>query len=64
MPDGSLLYSSWADSAVMKVPAVGGRTEPVMPGLDAPADFAYDTKRFRVIVPLFNNNEIVIQEVR
>jgi hypothetical protein len=64
MPDGSLLFSSWVDSAIMKVPAVGGRYETVVSGAESPADFAFDAKRGRVVIPLFNRNEILIQEVR
>jgi hypothetical protein len=48
----SLLISSWPGSAIYKG-KLGGTFEPVLQGLKAPADIAFDKKRNRVLVPRF-----------
>lgn len=59
---GGFLYSSWGDSAVYHVNSAG-RSTPVVQGVDAPADIGYDPRRNRVLVPLFNENRVLIQEL-
>jgi sugar lactone lactonase YvrE len=53
-----LWVSSWEASGVLHGTA-GGELSLAQGGLKAPADFAYDTKRKVVVVPLFNDNKIV-----
>jgi len=60
--DGGFLFSNWADSAVYKVDA-GGKLAKLVTGVETPADIGYDPKRNRVLIPLFNKNEVVIQDL-
>lgn len=53
-----LWVSSWEQSGIMRGGAAG-EFSLAQGGLPAPADFAYDTKRKLVVVPLFNDNKIV-----
>lgn len=53
-----LWVSSWETSGVLHG-TVGGELSLAQGGLKAPADFACDTKRKLVVVPLFNDNKIV-----
>lgn len=53
-----LWVSSWEASGIMRGGAAG-EFSLVQGGLSGPADFAYDTKRNVVVVPLFNDNKIV-----
>lgn len=71
LPKGSLdgiiqagsevLISSWEASAVYQVD--GDAFREVVSGLDAPADIGIDTKRNRVLVPLFNQNALSINQL-
>jgi sugar lactone lactonase YvrE len=58
--DGGYLFSSWGDRAVHRVDSAG-LTSRVLEDVEAPADIGYDAKRDRVLVPLFNTNEIRIK---
>jgi sugar lactone lactonase YvrE len=59
---GGFLYSSWGDSTVYHVGA-DGRTTAVVEGVDAPADIGFDPRRNRILVPLFNENRVLIREL-
>ena len=61
-PDGGFLFSSWGESAVFHV-AADGNVQRVVEDVDAPADIGYDARRGRVLIPLFNANEVLIQEL-
>lgn len=61
MDDDRALVSSWADSSLY-VLARDGTLRTYLPGLPAPADIGFDTKRDRVAVPLFNANRVEIWE--
>lgn len=63
MPDGRLLISSWAAKTVYVGPHTGP-FEPLITGVNAPADIGYDTKRDRVLVPLFNDHEIQLHPLK
>ena len=58
--DGRWLVSSWADSSIYAIPAAGGAPTRLITGVNSPADIGYDTKRNRVLVPLFTENRVVI----
>jgi len=60
---GALLVSSWAASAVFRVEADGTATQ-VVQNVKAPADIGYDRKRNRVLIPLFQDNRVLIQPLR
>jgi hypothetical protein len=60
LPDGSYLFSSWKDKAVYR--QVGNaKSQIIAQPLVSPADIGYDTKRHRVLVPIFLENKVVIQ---
>ena len=58
-----LLVSSWDAQAVYRGKP-GGSFEIVIPGVKSPADIGYDTKRSRVLVPLFLGNAIEAYELK
>jgi sugar lactone lactonase YvrE len=58
-----LVVSSWQGQAIYKGP-VGGKLAPVVWGIKAPADFAVDTKRGRVVVPRFMDNVVEAYEIK
>ena len=58
--DGRILISSWADSSVSVVSPTAGTVTRLISGVDAPADIGYDSKRDRVLIPLFNGNRVEI----
>ncbi|MDX1673675.1 MAG: hypothetical protein R3314_02640 [Longimicrobiales bacterium] len=62
LEDGSLLVSSWETSAVYHVPA---DIEPmtVLEGVPSPADIGWDAERSRLLVPVFNENRLVLEKV-
>jgi hypothetical protein len=65
-PGGRLLVSSWEASTVFidrPLPAPPGEFEPFITELTSPADLGYDVKRRQVIVPLFKENAVYIQEL-
>lgn len=62
LPDGGFLYSSWGTQSVYEVTNTGQKLT-VVEGVEAPADIGYDARRNRVLIPLFNQNEVWIREV-
>lgn len=63
LADGRALISSWADSSLHAL-MPDGTLRHYLPGLPAPADIGFDTKRGRVAVPLFTANRVEIWEAR
>ncbi len=63
LPGGALLVSSWAASAVYRVER-SGEAKVVVKDVQSPADIGYDSKRQRVLIPLFLANRVVIQPLR
>ena len=63
LDDGSLLVSSWEASAVYHVPA---NVEPmtVIEGVPSPADIGWDAERSRLLIPVFNENRLVLEKVQ
>jgi sugar lactone lactonase YvrE len=59
LEDGRALVSNWATSCVHILDTDGTLTC-AMPDIDAPADIGVDHQRGRVLVPLFNANEVRI----
>lgn len=58
--DARLLVSSWDGSAVYAVSA-SGEVSTLLDGLTSPADIGFDGARDRLLIPLFNLNQVVIQ---
>jgi hypothetical protein len=59
MDDGSLIISSWAGSAIYRLDK-NGSYNTVADSLESPSDIGYDSKRNRLLVPLFLKDKIVI----
>ena len=58
--DGSLVISSWEASAIYRG-TPSGTFQEVVTDVKAPADIACDNQRHRVVIPLFNDNELRIE---
>jgi sugar lactone lactonase YvrE len=63
LADGSVVISSWHGNELFRGP-VDGPFEPILAGLDSPADMGYDTKRHRLLVPHPPGNQVTIHRVR
>jgi sugar lactone lactonase YvrE len=60
--DGSMWISSWEGSSVLRgMP--GGTFTPVISGVASPADIAFDPKRGRIWIPLFDGNAVEIHSL-
>lgn len=69
LPDGRILVSSWADSSVASIGGGGGggaagSTTRVVTGVPSPADIGLDTKRNRLMVPIFMGDRVEIYKIR
>lgn len=62
LPDGSALISSWATGAVHKL-TPSGETSIVVENVPTPADLGYDSKRNRVLIPIFTENRLVFVDL-
>lgn len=62
LDDGTLLVSSWEGSAVYRVSA-DGQVSTVVENVQSPADLGWDSRRQRLLIPLFMGNSIEIHEV-
>jgi SMP-30/Gluconolactonase/LRE-like region len=66
--DGRLLVSSWQDSSVTIYPTpLGAATQAgtkLITGVPSPADIGVDTKRGRVLVPVFTGDRVEVYEVK
>lgn len=60
MEDGGFVFSSWGDQAVYRVYGTGD-IERIVENVDAPADIGIDRSRNRLLIPLFNKNEVWIR---
>jgi len=58
LKDGRFLVSSWEASALYAL-SPNGTFSTFARSLDAPADIGVDTRRNRVLIPLFRKNEVV-----
>jgi sugar lactone lactonase YvrE len=61
MVRGKLLVSSWTDSTVSAYQ--NGTEERLISGVAGPADFGYDAKRNRVLIPLFTGNRVEVWQL-
>lgn len=60
--DGSFMFSAWGDSSIYMVGSTGS-VQRAIQNVEAPADIGYDPRRNRVLIPLFNQNAVVIHEL-
>ena len=63
LDDGRLLMSSW-DGAAMYVLNKDNTYSILADSLDAPADLGFDTKRQRVLIPLFKQDKLVFLQIK
>jgi hypothetical protein len=63
LADRRVLITSWADSSVYAMQGDSVMTR-LITGVEAPADLGVDTRRNRLLVPLFNQNRVVVYELR
>ena len=61
LADGRIIASSWADSTVDVIAA--GRIERLISGVPSPADIGIDTKRQRVLIPVFTQNRMEVWQL-
>jgi hypothetical protein len=62
MPDGTLLISSWGARSVFRG-FRDGPFEPVIKGLESPADLDYDLRRKRLLIPLSTGHALAVFEL-
>jgi hypothetical protein len=62
MPDGTLLISSWTARAVFRG-FRDGPFQPIITGLESPADLDYDVRRKRLLIPLLTGHALAIFEL-
>ena len=58
----TVLCSSWGASTIYKG-KLGGSFEPVVQNVKGPADFGWDSKRHRILVPRFMEDAVEVYEV-
>jgi len=61
LADGTLLISSWEDSSVVGMKPGASMYTMVAQGVESPADIGFDTKRDRLLIPVFLGNEVQIR---
>jgi len=64
LADGSLLVSSWGGQAVYRLANGAATWTTAVDSVESPADIGYDTKRQRVLIPLFTPSEVRAVAVR
>jgi sugar lactone lactonase YvrE len=61
---GNLYASSWADSSVVSLRAGDTEWRPIIRGMVSPADIGLDTRRNRILIPLFQQDRIEVRPLR
>ena len=59
--DGRIIASSWADSSVDVI--TSGKVERLIGGVPSPADIGLDTKRNRVLIPIFQQDRVEVWQL-
>ena len=62
LADGTLLISSWEAKTVYRQ-SKGGTASPLLQNVASPADIGYDASRKRLLVPVFTEDRLIIQQV-
>jgi hypothetical protein len=58
------MASSWADSSVIVLDSGATAWRTMYAGMPSPADIGYDSRRDRVLIPIFQGNRIEVRKVR
>ncbi|HWO88771.1 MAG TPA: hypothetical protein VNL98_06440 [Gemmatimonadales bacterium] len=61
LADGTLLASAWADSSVYRLAPSDTAWTRLVGGLPSPADIGFDTRRGRLLIPIFQGNRVEIR---
>jgi sugar lactone lactonase YvrE len=61
LADGRIIASSWADSTVDVV--ASGKVARLISGVPSPADIGLDTKRNRVLIPIFQQDRVEVWQL-
>ena len=64
LPGGRVIASSWADSSIIMLDSGATAWRTLIAGMPSPADIGYDSRRERVLIPLFQGNRLEIRKVR
>jgi len=62
MIGGKVVVSSWTDSSITRFDSTQGTR--IITGVPSPADFGYDAKRNRVLIPIFTGNRVEIWQLQ
>jgi sugar lactone lactonase YvrE len=60
---GEYLVTSWEGSAIYRGKP-GGEWKPVVENVKSPADIGWDSKRKRVLIPVFQGNSVILQPLQ
>jgi sugar lactone lactonase YvrE len=63
LPGGDVLVSSWESQTVYRGKP-GGAFTALVTDVKSPADFGWDSKRSRIMIPLFQADEIQVWDVK
>lgn len=61
--DQTMLVTSWDGKNIYRVAHDSGQSSLAFENMTAPADSGFDTKRNRILVPLFNDNTVEVRRV-
>ena len=64
LPGGRVIASSWADSSIIVLDSGATAWRTLIAGVPSPADIGYDSRRERVLIPVFQGNRLEIRKVR
>ncbi len=62
MVGGKVVVSSWADSSITRFDSTQGTK--IITGVPSPADFGYDAKRNRLLIPILTGNRVEIWQLQ
>lgn len=60
--EGKVVVSSWTDSSITRFDSA--QSTKIITGVPSPADFGYDAKRKRVLIPIFTGNRVEIWQLQ
>jgi sugar lactone lactonase YvrE len=63
-PGGSVYATSWGDSTVHALLAGDEEWRPLLRGMPTPADIGFDTRRGRILVPIFTGDRVEVRPLR
>jgi len=64
LPNGALVASVWHDSSLVRLNPGDSAWTTIATGVLSPADIGYDTRRGRVLIPIFQGNRIEVRPLR